>query len=146
MNKRMSNKLFLLALCMQYGAGKIVAKQGTMQFAQVEALEEFNYTGRLLKIESKVQTLTDNQLESIEHSLHQISSVLDGHHKLSFKKSKLVKEKKEHVQRKIKRIIESLEALRAEKEKLSASEKKKVSSSLKSMEEAVSSKSKVSKK
>ena len=46
MKKSISNKLFLLALCMQYGAGKVVAEQGSLVITQIQPLSASDLKGR----------------------------------------------------------------------------------------------------
>lgn len=145
MNKKISSNLFMLALCMQYGAVTVEAVQGTLKETYIAPAQKNELTRRLLIVENKLSAfddklsaLSEQQLEMHKNQLDQIVDVLAEKEKNDFEDSSL-SQKRAYVLKKIKSVIKDLRG-----NKLSDKYVNKVSDKIDVMEKALSSGSKSS--
>ena len=148
MKKKISNSLFLLALCMQYNTGKVVAEQATIKEAYIPMLDVNNLTGRLLKVHAKLQPsslpgliknkssglLNDKKLNQIYETLQEISVFLQDRDRRTFRR-KPAPQKVQHVSGNMLNVIESLSHTQQYKP-LNDEEKKVISRHIATIEDA----------
>ena len=113
MKKKISSNLFLLAMCMQYGSGTVVAEQGTFPFANITADKK------------------EKDLYALEEELDDIADVFEDAQEESFK-TKSLAAKRKYIRNNLRDFSRGLSRV-----ELSEKDKSKISHHLDKMEKTV---------
>jgi hypothetical protein len=130
MKKKISNNLFLLAMCMQYGAGTVVAEQGTTAFTTIES-DKKDLSRRMMRLEDKLSELTEKSLYDLEEELDDIADVFEDAREASFK-AKSLAAKRKYIRNNLRDFSKGLSRV-----ELSEKDKSKISHHLDKMEKTV---------
>jgi len=103
MKKRVNSSIVLLALCMQQGAGIVVAESGTLVMTNFEA-NKSDLSARLLRLQDQLQNIPDSELKKVEDLVHEIVEVYDEADQKAFAKLHNAKDKRNHLKTKIQEL------------------------------------------
>lgn len=130
MKKKISSNLFLLAMCMQYGSGTVVAEQGTFPFANITA-DKNDLSRRMMRLEDKLFNLKEKDLYALEEELDDIADVFEDAQEESFK-TKSLAAKRKYIRNNLRDFSRGLSRV-----ELSEKDKSKISHHLDKMEKTV---------